>query len=99
MRLLLAFAFERIQQVVVSKKFRELVEKKRSVLSLVLLLIIILISTFSPFYSAARYIRSSILYPDWQNDYREPIAKVLEKISSEDDEVLVFGVQTGINII
>ena len=99
MMLLLAFAFERIQQEVVSKKFRELVEKKRSVLSLVLLLIIILISTFSPFYSAARYIRSSILYPDWQNDYREPIAKVLEKISSEDDEVLVFGGQAGINIM
>ena len=97
--LLLSFAFELIQREVISIKFRDLVEKKRPVLSLFVLLSLLLISTMGSFYSATRYIRSSILYPDWSNDFREPIANVLNEISSEEDKVLVFGGQAGVNVM
>lgn len=97
--LLLSFAFELIQQEVISIKFRDFIEKKRPVLSLFVLLSLLLISTMGPFYSATKYIRSSILYPDWSNDFREPIANVLNEISSEEDKVLVFGGQAGVNVM
>ena len=59
--------------------------------------------TFIPYhqssYDGIRYIRSSILYPDWTNDYVEPSAQVIAGLTDEQDKVLVFGGQAGINMM
>lgn len=97
--LLSAFAFSIIQREVISSHFSELVEKKRFALAALILLVITIIPYHQSSYDGIRYIRSSILYPDWTNDYVEPTARVIAGLTDEQDKVLVFGGQAGINMM
>ncbi|MGI6258684.1 MAG: glycosyltransferase family 39 protein [Anaerolineaceae bacterium] len=97
--LLSAFGFSIVQQEVISAHFSELVEKKHAVLASLILLIVAIIPCFQASYDSIRYIRSSILYPEWTNDYVEPTARVISDLTNEQDKVLVFGGQAGINMM
>ena len=97
--LLSAFGFSIIQQEVISDHFSELVEKKQSSLAVFILLVLTIIPCYQANYEGIRYIRSSILYPEWINDYVEPTARVISDLTEEQDKVLVFGGQAGINIM
>lgn len=97
--LLSAFAFSIIQREVISSHFSELVEKKRFALAALILLVVTFIPYHQSSYDGIRYIRSSILYPDWTNDYVEPSAQVIAGLTDEQDKVLVFGGQAGINMM
>lgn len=97
--LLTAFAFSIIQREVINSHFSELVEKKGFSFAAFLLLISVLFLYYEASYDGIRYFLSSILYPDWTNDYVDPTAQVITELTDETDKVLILGGQAGLNVM
>lgn len=97
--LLFAFTFSVMRKEVISKKFQELCESKHTVPVLAIILVIVMISSFNAVDKSLSYIHASIRKVNYRLEFREPVAKVINDLTTETDKVLVFGGQAGINIM
>lgn len=97
--LLFSYAFSMIDKEVLSKDFSLTMQTKFSSLLIPTVLVFAIISSYSGIYQNARLLHSIVRSDKSHMEFSEPIAKLVNNLTSEDDKVLVFGGQAGINVM
>lgn len=97
--LLIAFGLSIAQIEVINDNFRTKCETKHYLLILLFLVLISLGGSYSTLFNTGKFIGASIIRPNINREYREPVAKVVNSLTSNTDKVLVFAGQAGINIM
>ena len=99
--LLVAFGFSLAQFELFSKKFLRKFETRSYSLILGALLLGLLSIGYSyrSVYDAAKYFAGSVLRPNINREFNDPVSRVVNGLTDESDKVLVFGGQAGINIM
>ncbi len=97
--LLLAYALSIVQIEVINENFRKKCEAERYLLFLFFIFLFSTGGSFNSVFNTGRFIAASIIRPNINREYRDPISKVVNSLTGDSDKVLVFGGQAGINIM
>lgn len=97
--LLVAYGLSVIQIKVIREDFRNRFEIRNSYLILVMLSLIILGNSYAPVYHTTKYFIASLLRPNTNREYIDPVSSIVNSLTGETDKVLVFAGQAGINIM
>lgn len=97
--LLTAFGLYTAQIEVINDNFRKKIESVHFSFFLVLLILVSFVGSIKTFYNTAKFIAASIIRPNISREYRDPVSKVVNGLTSDSDKVLVFAGQAGINVM
>jgi len=97
--LLISFGLSIIQEEAIKTSFRIKSETTHKELILGLLLIVAIASSFNLVSSTAQFLAANLIPPNTNYEYQDSVSRVIEKLTDENDKVLVFGGQAGINIM
>lgn len=85
--------------IIIKNKYLSEIQTKKLPITLGMILLILLVGSFSSVFQTTKLIGASIIRPNLNREYRDSLSKRIMEITDASDKVLVFGGQAGINMM
>lgn len=85
--------------IIIKNKYLSEIQTKKLPITLGIILLILLVGSFSSVFRTTKLIGASIIRPNLNREYRDSLSKRIIEITDASDKVLVFGGQAGINMM